>query len=252
MSNKRPRDNGPSDTPTKHEISELEPQIIGPLAEHLGKKWDDGSIQLARNFQGGWEAWLQVELASELLKRLSYQVKEGDNGYVVLREIPVWNKSNNGKGKGICDVWIEPSPGPDHRLPTGRPAVVIELKVEYSYLTGQPNPDGTAQQKINYVRQRFEQDMEKMSSGLTKDAQARVEECGIRKLCVAVTSRPEDLVGWKKIQQTHKTQVNYIQLRERTRTDGKHDPLGGLIMLWWEDGAPVSAEPAAKQIRPKL
>lgn len=253
MSNKRPRDDVPPDTPLQHtDVSKLESQLIEPIAEHLGKKWDDGSIQLARHFQGGWEVWLQIELASTLIKKLSYQVQEGDNAYTVLREIPVWNKSNTGKGKGICDLWIEPNRGPDGRHPAGRPAVVVELKVDYAYLTGQIKRDGTYEEKIKFVRQRFEEDLTKMASGLTPEAQAQVEECGIRKLCIAVTSHEEDLKGWQAVQKKLKTRVNYIWLRERNSSDGKKDSKGGLAMIWWEEGAPASEEPTAKQPRAKL
>ena len=241
MSKKRPRTTPASDTPTKHEISALEPKVLRPMAEHLAKKWDDSSIQFARNLQGGWEVWLQVELASVLLQQLSYQVKEGDNGYVVVREYDCWNSSNGGKGKGKCDIWIEPSPGPDHPILTDNSAIVIELKVEYAYLKiddhDKRNLNGTIIRNINYVRGRFEEDMAKMASGLTPDARKRIQGCGIRKLCVGVTSRPEDLKGWKEIQEKYGTQVNYVHLREQRRANNDLDPQGGLFMLWWEDSS---------------
>lgn len=253
---KRPAPDPPSkqtfgDKPTLwQDIKTLDPEIMGPIAAHLTKKYDDGSISFARRFQGGWEVWLQIELATVLLVQLARQVNIKDNGYIVERETTVWNKSGRGNSDGKCDIWIQPNL--DHsQKPTGRPACVMELKVDYAYFTGEHYKYGQkkdqAKEKVNMVRDRFIEDLAKVHGGLNAKAAEKIKQSGIKVICLAVTSYPEDLEGWKEVQTTYKTAVNYVWLRERHADEAR----GGLAMIWWELDILPSAKPV-KLVKPNL
>ncbi|KAG9700501.1 hypothetical protein KCU95_g2015, partial [Aureobasidium melanogenum] len=215
------------------DIKSLDPEIMGPIAAHLIQKYEDGSISFARQFRGGWEVWLQIELATVLLIKLARQVNITTNGYTVERETAVWKTSGKGKGPGKCDLWIQPNLNHNGK-PTGQLACVMELKVDYSYLTGESYKTGAREgqyrEKVEMVRDRFIKDLRKVKGGLNDEAKSKVKASGINMICLALTSHPQDLEGWKDIQTELKSEVKYIWLKERDVNEKR----SGLAMIWWE------------------
>lgn len=188
-----------ADIPEDYPLTKPSNEIVQAIAEALGAKLEN--ISHARVFDGGWEAWLQVELAVELAKK---------KYHVVRRERPCWEPDESGTLSGRCDLWVEPRAGE---------AWVIELKVQ--------NKD----EKDEDVIKKFGKDMGKLMRNMTLDALSLAGNTGVKRiklLSICVTAQPTAVSkGWSALQSTFQSTVKC------TRIPKDNNP-NQLAMLWWQ------------------
>jgi hypothetical protein len=187
--------------------------VLDEIRKYLLARYDD--VREAMGMKGGWEVWLQIELAREIRKSLA-----GHVGYEILREqLPyINNKAENHK----VDLWVA-------RQSTDVKAKgsvnLLELKVAYESTT----PTGAA--KRNYVKDRMIADMEKIDDArdLKPFFVAKVGDKTRRPMCVGVTNYEEDLQGdWLGKQGHWVTEdVHWMYVKKPAGGDS------GLMMIWF-------------------
>jgi hypothetical protein len=206
-------------------IPDIKFDVVKDIAEFLCAKYDDGYIPFARSTKGGWEGWLQIELAMFLVnrykQRLAAHPVAGVLNYQVKREELLWTASTVGDStanRGLCDIVIEPvlnSVAPPPRLPQGWN---IELKAA-AY--------GGA-----LVRDGFILDIAKVRKDRIPKEKDKQDKVGVfHSMCIAVFSSEDELkpnTNWIEPQKGSEV-VNYIWLRQE---HGKND----LGMMWYIEG----------------
>lgn len=239
------------------EAKKLNDDFLVAIKEFLHAKFVDGTIPIVRGFLGGWESWLQIEMALYFLHRF-----KADNAYTLERETTVWTGSALGESHGKCDLWLHPTAA----APPNSKAYVIELKTDI-VRPGEP---------WKKIRDNFKIDVEKVHKGLIKPPThqeieekerlayqkhvdrahkagkptpekkptpqkandditpwERARNCGgHRTFCIAITSYEQVVTDpdfeWGAIQNNGTAHYTYIAKPEGE----KH----GLIMIWYQEG----------------
>jgi hypothetical protein len=142
-------------------------------------------IQLIRAQRGGWEAWLQVELALIL----HHDVHFGQL-YAIEREQPVFTDSR--QRVDICGI---PRPG----APTVPPFLGIELKVESAFQTGAQGG----------LVSRYSDDIRKCSMGPRDDLRSA---SGTTMYAVGVTTLANDLTGYQEVANQNRGDFFWVEL----------------------------------------
>lgn len=137
--------------------------IVDFVNTHHHKLWD------IMEQKGGWEGWLQVELAVLI-------TASGAHPYVAERELAVFNRA----GQRV-DVWATAAHGPAVR------SVGIELKCESHY------QDNVGRARLNA---RLGDDVDKILAGVRQEY---VGATGARVYAVGVTTNPNDLDGYDRM-----------------------------------------------------
>ncbi|GAB1738222.1 hypothetical protein NU219Hw_g2770t1 [Hortaea werneckii] len=151
----------------------------------------------ARQEKGGWEGWLQVELAYYLRRKLGMQ-------YEIQREQPIF------AGRQLIDLWALPVPG-QRNLPW----IGAELKVESEYQTGSGKT----------LVPRFKNDIIKCNAGPKTEFKAGQGTC---LWAIAITSLHDDLAGYKQIAIDTDTLICYCPLVVDHEFQIKN-----VFVLWW-------------------
>ncbi|KAG4428065.1 hypothetical protein IFR05_016451 [Cadophora sp. M221] len=139
-------------------------------ADHIAKFLSDRRDRITeeRAQKGGWEGWLQVELASSLLRTSGMR-------YDILREQMIY------AGTERVDIWAKLAAGQE-----GFPFIGIELKVESEYQVG-----------VNKTLQnRLKTDILKCNNGPKAVFRAGP---GTHSLDVGVTSLEADLEAYRAL-----------------------------------------------------
>lgn len=236
----------------------LEDRFLTTIKDFLELRFKDGTIPIVRSLLGGWESWLQIEMALKFL-----EVFRADKAYDVERETTVWASSATGTGLGKCDLWFHPT----KTAPKGSQAYVIELKTD---IDRAGPPSGWKK-----IRDSFKIDVEKVGRGLvepefvegakenkmdvsTKEekhakppelkkgkkkeaAWERARDAGGHKIfCIAITSFDKVVTKadteWVEIQQKGTAYWTYIAQPP--------EPVSPLIMIWYQEGVRASAKMA--------
>lgn len=166
------------------------------LARYLRDNAD--RIHKARLQKGGWEAWLQVEIATAFSKPMGME-------YDILREQPIYDRQQR------VDIWAVPVPLRHCTIPY----IGIELKVESEYQTGTGKT----------LRARFKDDILKCSVGPKNDFRTGY---GTQLFSVGITSLKSDLDGYGQIASETDQVICYCNIVE----DNEYD-IRNIIMLWW-------------------
>lgn len=167
-------------------------------------------VRRAMDQRGGWEGWLQVELA-DVLKT------EEENeffGYKIEREINVFPDSSDKK----IDLWFTPQDWFD----SAWPYVGVELK---TYSKGQDEAK-------SFLSKRFVDDVDKCAGGVNT-AKLRSEERKVIFLCVGVTPDPKDLVRLNKEEEKNSLEARgFTELDTVSALSGNHRDQKPLKVVW--------------------
>lgn len=151
--------------------------IVDFVNTHHRKLWE------IMEQKGGWEGWLQVELAFLITESSAH-------AYVAERELNVFKKA----GQRV-DIWATGAQGPVQ-------SVGIELKCESHY---QDNVGGAR------LNARLSEDVEKILAGVRQEY---VGATGARVYAVGVTTNPNDLKGYDKVA-SRGVQMQYKQTESK-------------------------------------
>ncbi|KAH7319077.1 hypothetical protein BKA65DRAFT_94711 [Rhexocercosporidium sp. MPI-PUGE-AT-0058] len=151
----------------------------------------------ARAQKGGWEGWLQVELASFLLRTNGMR-------YDILREQMIY------VGTERVDIWAQPASGQ-----RGIPFLGIELKVESEYQVG-----------VNKTLQdRLKTDILKCNNGPKVAFKAGQ---GTHLYAVGITSLEADLAAYKEIAIATGQLICYCPL-----IVDRDYGIRNIFLIWW-------------------
>ncbi|KAI7353305.1 hypothetical protein KC336_g22388 [Hortaea werneckii] len=151
----------------------------------------------ARQEKGGWEGWLQVELAHYLRRRKGME-------YAIEREQPIF------ASRQLIDLWASPLPSRNDL-----PWMGVELKVESEFQTGSGKT----------LLPRFKDDILKCNAGPKVQFKGR----GGTWLCaVAITSLEGDLAGYKQVAIDTNMLISYCRL-----VVDRDYPMKDIFVLWW-------------------
>ena len=184
----------------EHGLLEVAPThldgVIKDIALCIRDRYD--RIIEARRQKGGWEGWLQVELASGLLKVWGLQ-------YDVHREQAIYGDSQR------TDLWFEPVGLHQGKLPK----IGVELKVESEYQTG----------VAKTLRTRFAADIKKCNAG---PAPVHKGGVGTHLYAVGITSLKGDLQGFVDLSVQTNTIICFCPLVVDPVYEEKN-----IYLLWW-------------------
>lgn len=191
---------------------------------------DPWKFLIIRGMKGGWEGWLQVELAFLL----------ATHGIRWSREMPIYKKKAEQGREKLVDLWGIPAGMSEEEI-VGKDALGIELKVEYRNAS---------------VGTRFVEDIVKVLAGLKDDCIGPMSTIpamygdpgnatfprvrGTIMLCLAITTRVEDLgrlddyiekKGWGHYFPEGE-RVYYIKLFGREISGGTRTQ--DTWLMWWE------------------
>jgi hypothetical protein len=181
-----------------HTLVEVDKTHLNGIVKDIATSIIERSARIveARAQKGGWEGWLQVELASAL--RILHGMQ-----YDILREQPVYAASQR------IDIWAQPVSG------QSVPHLGVELKVESEYQTG-----------VNKtLQERFKADILKCNVGPKPEFKTGH---GTQMIAVGITSLVNDLQGYKEIAISTNQLICYSPLV----VDNVHG-IKNIYMIWW-------------------
>jgi hypothetical protein len=173
------------------------PVIIKEIADALVERHEQ--IVAARNQKGGWEGWLQVELATALLRPWAME-------YDIYREQVIFSGSER------IDIWCQPVAKHKGQIPY----IGVELKVESEYQAGTGKT----------FRDRFEKDILKVGAGPASPFRTGA---GSLLMAVGVTSLGTDLQDYDKLVKKIGSQIFYCPL---VVADPGYDHRN-IYLIWW-------------------
>jgi hypothetical protein len=162
-------------------FSALQDPMLHSIAQFLISKAQQ--IGMARAQKGGWEGWLQVELAIALQTNFGAQ-------YTIEREQPIFTNAAQ-----RVDIWAIPQGG----QPTTHPFLGIELKVESAFQTGAQGG----------LVARYGEDIRKCSLGPRQTLRA---QHGTALYAVGVTSLATDLHGYQQVANENRGDFYWTEL----------------------------------------
>ncbi|PVH74332.1 hypothetical protein DL98DRAFT_575677 [Cadophora sp. DSE1049] len=172
--------------------------VIKDIATFLYDRRD--RIAEARAQKGGWEGWLQVELASSLLRTNGMR-------YDILREQLIY------AGTERVDIWAQPAADQ-----VGIPCHGIELKVESEFQTGANKS----------LQDRLKTDIVKCDNGPKAAFKAGA---GTHLYAVGITSLEADLASYKQIAIATGQLICYCPV-----VVDKDHGIRNIFLIWWGKG----------------
>jgi len=193
------------------DFSDMPPDIryvLEQIEKLLHKKYDD--IKDAMGQKGGWEVWLQVELAREIKKDLAKREANKKATYEIVREKLAY--VGPGQTQKV-DLWISRTTVAATAVKPQSHVTIVELKVAYASM----DESGNAHQQ--FVKDRMQADMKKINANFVGNSW--------RAICVGVTAYQEDLFGdWDGNDGVYDNkEIHYKHIKDKK-------DVGGLVMIW--------------------